>query len=128
MEHKNKEFNIEVGRRIRSSREEAGLTRERLAEYVGITARFLADVECGRVGMSLPNMCKVCQVLGVTTDALLLGKQSRAKTAANQISAMLSGLDPILIDQIVGNIRGQVQLIDLAKDRRDQPISDSEND
>ena len=128
MEHKNKEFNMEIGRRIRSSREEAGLTRERLAEYVGITARFLADVECGRVGLSLQNMCKVCQVLGITTDALLLGKQSRAKTAANQISAMLSGLDPVLIDQIVDNIRGQVQLIDLAKGRRNRCFADSEND
>lgn len=43
---------VTVGERTRLRRNAIGLTRERLAELIGVSPRFLADVESGKVGVS----------------------------------------------------------------------------
>jgi len=40
-----KPLNIGIGRRIRAAREQAGMSREKLAKYAEITPRFVADIE-----------------------------------------------------------------------------------
>ena len=48
-----KDVNIILGERIRLGRKANNLTREKLAELIDVSPRFLAEVESGKVGVSL---------------------------------------------------------------------------
>lgn len=67
-----KEINVEVGRRVRQAREAAGLTQERFAELVGISPQNVSCVERGLTGMSLSVLKRMCQILSVPSDMLLM--------------------------------------------------------
>lgn len=67
-----KQLNINaMGRRIRVIRERKDLSREELAEKIGITPAFISDVEYGNKGMSIKNLYLLSQLLDVSVDELL---------------------------------------------------------
>ena len=68
-----KEINVEVGRRIRQAREAAGLTQERFAELIGISPQNVSCVERGLAGVSLTVLRRMCEILRVSSDLLLMG-------------------------------------------------------
>ena len=70
---KKKKENIQIGLRVKQAREAAGLTQERLAELVDVTAQYLSGVECGAVGLSVPVLTQICSVLHVSSDFILMG-------------------------------------------------------
>ena len=61
-----KEINVLIGEQIRLYRDKSGMSRERLAELMGVTPRFVADVELGFVGVSLTSLKKICEILGIS--------------------------------------------------------------
>ena len=69
-----KEENVQIGARVKQAREAAGLTQERLAELVDVTAHFLSGVERGAVGLSVPVLRRLCSVLLVSSDFILTGE------------------------------------------------------
>ena len=95
--------------------ERAHLTRVAFAEQVGITPRFVADIECGRVGASLTTLKRACEVLGASADEILWGEASAAKSAGEHLAAMLAGVDPELLPILEESIRTQVRLVAAAK-------------
>lgn len=68
-----KEINVQVGRQIRKAREAAGLTQERFAELVGISPQNVSCVERGLAGVSLTVLRRMCEILRVSSDTLLMG-------------------------------------------------------
>ena len=64
-----------IGKRIRSKRESAGYTRERLSELCALSPRFLANVELGDSAVSLETLITLCRVLSCSSDDLLFGVQ-----------------------------------------------------
>ena len=70
-----KAINEEIGRRIQFSREEAGLTQEQLAERLSLSPQFISIIERGSAGASLETVIKLCNVLNVSSDWILLGKR-----------------------------------------------------
>lgn len=76
-----------IGARIRKQREYMGLTREQLAEKIEVTPKFCSDIELGVKGMSVPTLCRLSQVLSLSTDYILFGESE--KVASNQIERML---------------------------------------
>ncbi|MEE0516961.1 MAG: helix-turn-helix transcriptional regulator, partial [Anaerovoracaceae bacterium] len=58
----------EMGRRVRSRREAKNLSREQLAEKLGVSPQFVADIEYGNKGVSIKRLYLLCQVLDVTAD------------------------------------------------------------
>lgn len=68
-----KQENIQIGLRVKKAREAAGLTQERLAELVDVTAQYLSSVERGTVGLSVPILTRLCSVLRVPSDFILMG-------------------------------------------------------
>lgn len=62
---------LEIAKRIRAERDRKGVTREVMAEAVGISVSFLADLEYGKSGPGLDNLVAIAQYLGVSTDYLL---------------------------------------------------------
>ena len=69
-----KEENVQIGARVKQARQAAGLTQERLAELVDVTAQFLSGVERGAVGLSVPVLMRLCSVLLVSSDFILTGE------------------------------------------------------
>ena len=77
-----KEINVQIGERCRHARETAGYTQERLAEQIGVSTQFLSDAERGITGMSVSTLIKLCNVLSVSADYLLLGRDNNDDTPA----------------------------------------------
>ncbi len=71
-----------VGKRIRKQRELLGYTREALAEKLEITPKFCSDIELGLKGMSVPTLCRISEVLGLSTDYILFGTVDDDGTAS----------------------------------------------
>lgn len=64
----------EIGGRIRSLRESLGFKRERAAQCLGITPRYLYDIELGNKGFSIDLLIAMAEVFSVSTDYILLGQ------------------------------------------------------
>ena len=101
--------NIEIGGRIRSARETHGMTRDEFAEAVGISSQFASDLERGRMGASVETICRICQVLGITTDQLLLGRQPEPGITARQMESLLRGVS-LLSSPFAGDPAGGDQV------------------
>lgn len=68
------ELYIEAGNRIRLLREAKKLSREQLAELVEISPKFLYEIETGKKGFSAYTLYKIADILGVSADYVLTGK------------------------------------------------------
>ena len=66
-----KDVNIILGERIKLGRKANRLTREKLAELIEVSPRFLAEVESGKVGVSLQTLKNISMELDVSSDYLL---------------------------------------------------------
>ena len=69
-----------IGARIRKQREQFGYTREVLAEKLDVTPKFCADIELGNRGMSVQTLCRISQVLKLSTDYILFGASKESQT------------------------------------------------
>ena len=65
--------NKAVGRRLRLRRDALGITRDKLAEAIDVTPKFVQDIEYGNEGMSTETLARLSEVLGLTTDYILKG-------------------------------------------------------
>ena len=71
-----KELNIQIGERIKLSREERGITQEQLAEAIEVSPQYISDLERGVVGISIPNLKRLCTHLAVSSDRILFDRQT----------------------------------------------------
>lgn len=62
-----------VGERVRAHRQALGLSQEALAHQIGIHWTFLGQVERGRRNLSLHNLLKLAQGLGIDPGELVQG-------------------------------------------------------
>lgn len=60
-----------LGERIRAGRKARGLTLAQFGSAVGLSRRFLTDLELGRANVSLQGLARVANALGVGPAALL---------------------------------------------------------
>ncbi len=87
---KKKVENVQIGLRVKQAREAAGLTQERLSEMMGVTAQYLSGVERGAVGLSVPVLLRLCSILLVSSDYILMGDAEYSDVTG--ITARLSRL------------------------------------
>lgn len=90
-----KEGNVQIGIRVKQAREKAGLTQERLAELLDVTAQYISGVERGAVGLSVPILIQLCSVLLVSSDFILLGG-----TVISDASGITERLKRLPVDHI----------------------------
>ena len=88
--HEKKNVNVELGKRIKSAREAAGLTQERFAELVGMGTKNISAIERGIVGISISSLIRICDVLSVSSDSLLFDGCKSAE--ASRLTSKLEGL------------------------------------
>jgi len=71
------EINYElIGNRIKSLREEKGLTQSELAEMTNFSVPYISFLETGKKHASLSSITKIALSLDVTVDALLYDAQT----------------------------------------------------
>ncbi len=105
-----KDINITVGKNIRTYREQYGYTREKFAELLGVSAKFLYDCEVGSVGVSLSTLKRICEVLGISADRLLWEE----KTKKLELSEQLSHIPPQYLDKVQELLLKQLEILALA--------------
>ncbi len=69
------------------------MTREKLAEKIDVSPRFLADVESGKVGVSLLTLKNLCIALSTSADYLLGLKSDENENLAGNIANKFSMVD-----------------------------------
>ncbi len=74
-----------IGMRIRKQREQFGYTREQFAEMLNVTPKFCADIELGNKGMSVQTLCKISDILKLSTDYILLGTTQQEYSFSSQL-------------------------------------------
>ena len=83
--------------RIRKAREDAGYTREKLAELLDVSVSYMAEVERGRTGVSVKMLIRICEVLGLSADYVLFGaKRGDDDLRADRICHIDSRYLPLL--------------------------------
>jgi len=108
-----KQFNVEVGGRIRKAREALGYSRETLAEKADLASSFLSTIELGTGSFTAETMSKLCNALGVSADYILFGTESQNDLSA--IHAMLSGLNPEYLPLVEQLLSAYIQSIQLSQ-------------
>ena len=63
---------VMLGKRIREERIELNLTQETFAENVDLTTAYIGQIERGERNLTLKNLVKVSNRLGVSVDYLLI--------------------------------------------------------
>ena len=88
-------------------------------QYASFSSSQLAsDLERGRMGASVETICRICQVLGITTDQLLLGRQPEPGITARQMESLLRGVSPCYHPHLLAILREEIKLIGLAEGQR----------
>ncbi len=95
------DFDI-IGKRIKNVREAKGMTQEQLASRSGIVIKHLSNIECGQSGISLATLIEIAEVLDVSTDYLLLGKEPQHTMLSNAFKD-LGARERYYLEQIISN-------------------------
>ncbi|MCC8141775.1 MAG: helix-turn-helix domain-containing protein [Lachnospiraceae bacterium] len=66
---------LKMGERISFLRVSRGLSREKLAEEVNISPKFLYEIETGKKGFSVRILYDLCEALDVTSEYLINGEE-----------------------------------------------------
>lgn len=82
-----------IGKRIKIYRKNANLTQFELAEELGITDKYLSQIECGSAKISLTRLFEVSKPLGITPEQLIADiDPSSSDYLKSQICEKLEGL------------------------------------
>ncbi|MBD5534258.1 MAG: helix-turn-helix transcriptional regulator [Lachnospiraceae bacterium] len=85
--------NTEIGERIRELREIQNFTREGFSEKVGISAKFLYEIEAGKKGFSADTLCRIASALSVSCDYIMYGEEKEHRSK-EKIICVLEMLEP----------------------------------
>lgn len=66
----------EMGIRLTNRRRTLNLTQDQVAEMAGVTPQTISSAERGTKALRPENIVKVCNVLGISPNYLLLGSDS----------------------------------------------------
>lgn len=107
----------EMGARVRARRDALGMSREELAKKLSVTAKTIANIEYGEKGVTLKNLYKLKQVLGVSIDYLMEGDElfidteDKRKMLSENILSSLSVCSEKELDRIEKVTRLYVETI-----------------
>ena len=82
-----------VGRRICARRKQMGYARAYMAERIGRSVKYYADIERGDCGMSTDTMIDIARCLGVSLDYMMFGTDRERYETPGDAAALLVGLE-----------------------------------
>lgn len=71
------DYKKEMGMRIRVRRKKLLLTQEEIAEQLGISVKHFSEVERGLTGLSIENLVKLSNILGLSLDYIIKGEADK---------------------------------------------------
>ena len=98
-----------VGKRIKAARKERGLTQAQLSNTVGLTQKYLSNVECGNKTPRLDTFVRIVNALQCDADMLLCDVLENSEEKNSAISAKLARVP-------AGKRRLLIRIIDFAID------------
>ena len=92
----------EIGKRIQARRKFLGYTQEQLADMMNVSIQMVSNLERGNKAIRIDNLINLCQILNISTDYILIGKETSADIGklASHI-AQLSSKDKKMIEMLV---------------------------
>lgn len=80
----------EIGKRIQNRRKQLGFTQEHLADEMNVSVQMVSNLERGNKSIRIDNLLRLCQILDVSTDYILMGKENVSDISAltQQIAAL----------------------------------------
>lgn len=106
---------ITIGKNIKLEREKAGLTQEVLSEMVSLEPKTLSAVERGTVGLSIPSLVRICDILKVSPNAILY--EQNADNNAHNLIAQISCLPPEQFTLISDVVRLLLKAFELSSEK-----------
>jgi transcriptional regulator with XRE-family HTH domain len=97
-------FYAEVGRRIRQTREERGLTQEALAELVSLTRTSITNIEKGRQKILAHTLVDLATALRVAPATLLPESNTRADSELDELLKERSRAEQDWIKAAIGSL------------------------
>ena len=79
---------LKTGRRISNERNEIDLSREQLAEQVGLSPYYIGQIERGNRSMSIETLIKISECLRISIDYLITG-QEKTPEVNNGLQALV---------------------------------------
>lgn len=107
------DLNVEIGKRVREQRMLMGYTREQFAEALDISSRFAADIELGNRGMSFATLIRLCKLLSVSSDYILMGKTDCSPGSRNELNRIISCIDDKYIPYVEDLLKIIIKLINI---------------
>ena len=65
-----------IGRRIQRRRKQQGYTQEQLAEMMNVSIQMVSNLERGNKAIRIDNLINLSQILDISTDYILTGKET----------------------------------------------------
>lgn len=97
-------FYAEVGRRIRQTREERGLTQEALAELVSLTRTSITNIEKGRQKILAHTLVDLATALRVASATLLPESNTTADSELDELLKERSRAEQDWIKAAIGSL------------------------
>jgi transcriptional regulator with XRE-family HTH domain len=89
---------ILIGKRLKKTREEKGITQEKLSEYLNVSNSYVSKIERGKTSLNLNTFSAICDCLGVSMSFILNGSVSSSENyMRNEITDLLSNCSPAKI-------------------------------
>lgn len=79
-----------IGKRIQIRRKQLGYTQEQLADLMNVSIQMVSNLERGNKAIRIENLIRLSQILDISTDYILTGKQSAddLKALTNRIAQL----------------------------------------
>lgn len=93
---------IEIGKRIQNRRKQLALTQEQLAEKMNVSIQMVSNLERGNKAIRIDNLINLSQILDVSTDYILTGKETQEDNSIlTKRIAMLSQKERKMVESLV---------------------------
>lgn len=83
-----------IGKNVRNSRKQAGLSQQILAEKAGISYKYLGEIERGCGNLSVEILLKISTALGIAAGSLIDPAQADIPQEQQRGCALLAQMSP----------------------------------
>ena len=87
------DFHI-IGNKLLTIRKRLGLTQSEVAEAAGLSDRTYADIERGAVNMRVETILRICNVLHITPDELMVEENTSSTVRQEELWERLNACNP----------------------------------
>lgn len=101
-----------IGKRIRKSREDKGITQEILGELCSLSTSYIGHIERGTRKPSLETLFKIAVILDVSLDWLVFDSVDSTNITFSQISSILKTKSKDKVEVFMNVVRILAEKID----------------